>query len=85
MKSARLLCLLVMAVVFAAVPTGIRAEPICCWDFAAWCSSQCTYLGGVYHMYCPFSGFEICVCNDYSSPSGGPDCSEGAPDCSEIE
>lgn len=76
MRMVRLACLVVVAVVYvvALAPTDGAAKPLCCFDYASFCSSECQPRAGIYTLDCPFPGFQICVCNDYYSPSGGPDC-----------
>ena len=74
MKNVRLLCLVVLALVVGAVaPPALEAESVCCMPFAELCVQQCSDHGGVFLLDCPFPA-EVCVCNDWETPGGGPDC-----------
>lgn len=75
MKRLRAVCLVVTAVVVLVCGTReVRGARLCCIEYANWCYSQCYYHGGIFLIDCPFPSFELCVCEDMSTPVGGPDC-----------
>jgi hypothetical protein len=76
MRTIRFVCLLLATGLYLTVlaPTASGRKPLCCWEYATFCANECQSHSGILTLDCPFPGFQICVCEDYYSPNGGPSC-----------